>query len=261
MIGLLGVAAIPAVYGQDVPLVRVKLVEHVAFTESNIDKAMVFYRRLFGNDVLKDEQNSTRYLRIGPCYLEISRAANGEPSRITRFCASVENFQAASLKSNLLKAGIPVRESALGLIVTDPDGAEFEFGPVDTWKQLRGATAEPGAGAPLFQARGMNHVAILCADMKKSTEFYRKLFGMEFARESKTVGPRFQAGETRVGLYFPTANKTGLDHYSVLVDKFDVPKALGELKSLGAKADLNEEGKLAEFYAPDGIRMQVSTPP
>ena len=114
MIGLLGAAAIPAVYGADFPVVHVKLIEHVAMTVSNIDKAMMFYRRLFGNDVIKDNKSSTRFLRMGPCYLEISQAASGEASRITRFGASVENFRAASLKSNLIKVGIPVKESAMG---------------------------------------------------------------------------------------------------------------------------------------------------
>ena len=259
MIGLLGAAAIPAVYGADFPVVHVKLIEHVAMTVSNIDKAMIFYRRLFGNDVIKDNKSSTRFLRMGPCYLEISQAASGEASRITRFGASVENFRAASLKSNLIKVGIPVKESAMGLIVADPDGAVFEFGPTDSWKLLRNAAAEPGPGAPLFQSRGMQHVAVLSADMKKSTEFYRKLFGMEYAMQGNPPGPRFQAGDTRVGLYVPSANKTGLDHYSVLVDKYDIPKALGELRALGAKAALNKDGVLPEFYDPDGIRMQVST--
>jgi len=259
LIGLLGATAIPAVYGADAPLVRVKLIEHVALTVSNIDKAMIFYRSLFGNDVVKDNKSSTRFLRMGPCYLEISQAANGEASRITRFGASVEKFQAASLKSSLITGGIPVKESATGLIVTDPDGAIFEFGPMDSWKLLRDITPEPGPGAPLFQSRGMQHVAILSADMKKSTGFYRRLFGTEYAMQGNPPGPRFQAGDTRVGLYVPPANKTGLDHYSVLVDKYDIPKVLGELKSLGAKAALNKDGGLPEFYDPDGIRMQVST--
>jgi catechol 2,3-dioxygenase-like lactoylglutathione lyase family enzyme len=260
LIGLLGAAAIPAICRADTSLVSVKLVEHVAFTVPNIDQAMVFYRRLFGNDVVRDNKSLRRYLRIGPCYLEISQAAKGEASRITRFGASVENFQAASLKSSLKQAGVPAKESAMGLIVTDPDGAQFEFGPVESWQFIRDTTAEPGSGTPLFQAKGMDHVAILSADMQKSTGFYRKLFGMEYAMQGNPPAPRFRAGETRVGLYVPTANKTGLDHYSVLVNKFDVPTALRELKSLGAKADLNPDGKLAEFYAPDGIRMQVSIP-
>jgi catechol 2,3-dioxygenase-like lactoylglutathione lyase family enzyme len=259
MIGLLGAATIPAVYGEDVPLVRVKLVEYVAFTVPNIDKAMVFYRKLFGNDVLKDNNGSTRYLRMGPCYLKISQAANGEAVQITRFGASVENFQSARLKSRLTEVGISAKESPRGLIVADPDGGEFEFGPSDTWQQLRGTTPEPSSGTPLFRAKGMNHVAILSADMKKSTEFYRKLFGMEYATLASPAGPRFQAGETRVGLYVPSTGKGGLDHYSVQVDKYDIPQVLEQLKSLGAKADLNKDGVLAEFYAPDGIRMQVST--
>ena len=153
MIGVLGATAIPVVYGADAPGVRVKLVEHVALAVPNIDKAMVFYRRLFGNEVVKDNKSSTRYLRVGPCYLEISEAANGEASRITRFGASVENFHAASLKSDLMKLGILAKESAMGLIVVDPDGAQFEFGPLDSWKQLRNTQQSPAPERHYFKLK------------------------------------------------------------------------------------------------------------
>ena len=61
-----------------------------------------------------------------------------------------------------------------------------------------------------------------------------------------------------VGLYYPTDGKPGLDHYSVLVDKFDPAAAVKELQALGAKAALSKDGGLPEFHDPDGIRMQVT---
>src|SRR6476620_3619966 len=73
----LGVAAMrPA--RADAGLLRATRVDHVALAVGDIDKALVFYRSLFGNEVLKDSRTPRRYLRLGPCYMAIAPAAAGE---------------------------------------------------------------------------------------------------------------------------------------------------------------------------------------
>src|SRR5215467_6616664 len=47
-------------------LLRATRVDHVALAVGDIDKALVFYRALFGNEVLKDSRTARRYLRLGP---------------------------------------------------------------------------------------------------------------------------------------------------------------------------------------------------
>jgi hypothetical protein len=59
-------------------LLRATRVDHVALAVGDIDKALVFYRTLFGNEVLKDSRTARRYLRLGPCYMAIAPAAAGE---------------------------------------------------------------------------------------------------------------------------------------------------------------------------------------
>src|ERR1051326_6939838 len=59
-------------------LLRATRVDHVALAVGDIDKALVFYRSLFGNEVLKDNRTPRRYLRLGPCYMAIAPAAAGE---------------------------------------------------------------------------------------------------------------------------------------------------------------------------------------
>src|SRR5579859_3746404 len=90
---MLGAAAIPRARA-DEGLLRPTRVDHVALAVGDIDKAMLFYRRLFGNEVLKDGKTPRRYLRLGPCYMAIAPAAAGEAKRIDHFGLGIENFNA-----------------------------------------------------------------------------------------------------------------------------------------------------------------------
>ena len=97
---VLGAVAVPRARA-DGGLVRATRVDHVALAVGDIDKAMLFYRRLFGSEVLKDSKTPRRYLRLGPCYMAIAPAAAGEAKRIDHFSIGIENFNAPSMKSSL----------------------------------------------------------------------------------------------------------------------------------------------------------------
>src|SRR5947207_2861823 len=243
-------------------LLRATRVDHVALAVGDMDKAMTFYRRLFGNEVLKDSRTPRRYLRLGPCYMAIAPAAAGEANRIDHFSIGIENFNAPSMKSSLEKAGLQVRESNVGLFVTDPDGTSVQIWADQSWKQLSNAAPEAGPKQePLFHPRGMHHLAIQVSEMARSTEFYRKLFGEPAAGQGNPPQPTFQAGETRVLLYNPAPGKPAkIDHFSVLVDNFDAPSAVKVVQALGANARLSNDGTFNEFFDPDGIRLQVTFP-
>jgi catechol 2,3-dioxygenase-like lactoylglutathione lyase family enzyme len=246
----------------DGALLRPARVDHVALAVGDIDKAMMFYRRLFGNEVLKDGRTPRRYLRLGPCYVAIAPAAQGEARRIGHVGIGIEDFNAASTKNMLEKAGFAVRESNVGLFVADPDGISVQIWAAQSWKLLSNAAPEAGAKQEaLFHPRGMHHIAIQTADMAKSAEFYRKLFGEPVEMQGNPPHPIFQAGETRVVLYHPAPNKAAkIDHFSVLVDNFDAPSAVKIVKELGANAQLSRDGTFNEFFDPEGIRLQVTFP-
>src|SRR3954470_11607122 len=125
-------------------LLRATRVDHVALTVGDIDKALVFYRRLFGNEVLKDSRTPRRYLRLGPCYMAIAPAAAGEAKRIDHLGIGIENFNAPEMKSSLEKAGLKVRESNVGLFVTDPDGTSVQIWSDQSWNQLKNGAPEAG---------------------------------------------------------------------------------------------------------------------
>jgi catechol 2,3-dioxygenase-like lactoylglutathione lyase family enzyme len=257
----LGAVAVSAARA-DTGILRATRVDHVALNVGDIDKAMVFYRRLFGNEVLKDNRTPRRYLRLGPCYMAIAPAAAGQAKRIDHLSIGIENFDASSMKSALAKAGLTARESNVGLFITDPDGTSIQIWADQSWKQLSNAAAEHGPQQkPLFQPRGMHHVAIQINDMARATAFYRKLFGEPGVGQGNPPQPTFEAGETRILLYNPAPAKPAkIDHFSVLVDNFDAPSAVKVVQALGAKAELSKQGTLNEFFDPDGIRLQVTFP-
>ena len=257
----LGAAAAPRAQAAG-GLLRATRVDHVALSVGDIDKSMMFYRRLFGDEVLKDSRTPRRYLRLGPCYVAIAPAAAGEARRIDHLSIGIENFDAPGMKSALEKAGMKVRESNVGLFVTDPDGTSVQIWADQSWKLLSNAAPEPGPKQEaLFHPRGMHHVAIQVSDMARSTEFYRKLFGESEPGLGNPPQPVFHAGETRFLLYNPAPTKPAkIDHFSVLVDSFDAPSAVKVLKALGANAELSRQGTLNEFFDPEGIRLQVTLP-
>jgi catechol 2,3-dioxygenase-like lactoylglutathione lyase family enzyme len=258
---VLGAATLPHARAEE-GLLRVTRVDHVGLMVGDIDKAMLFYRRLFGNEVLKDSRTPRRYLRLGPCYMAIAPAAAGEAKRVDHFAVGIEHFDAASMQRTLEKAGLKVRESNVGLFVVDPDGTSLQIWADQSWKQLSNAAPEAGPKQEtLFHPLGMHHVAIQVSDMARSTAFYRKLFGEPAPGQGDPPQPTFQAGETRILLYNPAPNKPAkIDHFSVLVDNFDAASALKVVKSLGANAELSKQGTLNEFFDPDGIRLQVTFP-
>jgi catechol 2,3-dioxygenase-like lactoylglutathione lyase family enzyme len=258
---MLGVAAAPRARAEE-GILRVTRVDHVALTVGDIDKAMIFYRRLFGNEVLKDGRTPRRYLRLGPCYMAIAPAAAGEAKRIDHFALGIENLNAVSMKRTLENAGLKVRESNVGLFVLDPDGTSVQIWSDQSWKELSNAAPEAGPKQEtLFRARGMHHLAIQVNDMAQATAFYRKLLGEPTPGQGNPPQPTFQAGETRILLYNPAPNKPAkIDHFSVLVDNFDAASALKVVTSLGANAVLSKQGTLNEFFDPDGIRLQVTFP-
>src|SRR5215469_12083228 len=117
-LGVLGAAIMPRVRGEG--LLRATRVDHVALDVGDLDHALSYYRRLFGNEVLKDAKSPRRYVRLGPCYLAIAPAAAGQAPHINHFSVGIENFRPAEMKSALEHTGIKVRESNVGLMVADP---------------------------------------------------------------------------------------------------------------------------------------------
>ena len=261
MFAVLG-AAVASRAWADTALLHPTRIDHVALAVKDIGQAMVFYRTLFGNEVMKDKETDRRFLRIGPCYLSIAPAAAGQAIRIDHICAGVENVAIVSAaKTAVESAGLAVKGSNRDFTIIDPDGVNFQVAPNNAWPKMPNATPETGGKGdpPLFRAKGMHHLNVRVSDMEKSTAFYRKILGDVVRTQGNPPQPRFQAGETAFGLYYPVAGKSpDVDHFSVLVEPFDAAAAVKKLQAMGANAKLAADGTLNEFYDPQGIRLQVS---
>ena len=261
MLALLGAGAASRAWA-DTALLHPTRIDHVSLAVEDIGQAMIFYRTMFGNEVMKDKKTDRRFLRIGPCYLSIAPAAAGQAVRIDHICAGLQSVEmVAAAKTAVESAGITVKGSNRDFTIIDPDGVNFQVAPNNAWPKMPNADPEAGGPGepPLFRATGMHHVNVRVSDMEKSTAFYRKLLGDVIRHQGNPPQPRFDAGETTFGLYYPAAGKQpDVDHFSVLVQPFDAAVAVKKLQAMGAKAKLAKDGTLNEFYDPQGIRLQVS---
>jgi len=261
MLALLGSAAASRAWA-GTALLHPTRIDHVSLAVKDISQAMTFYRTLFGNEVMRDNKTERRFLRIGPCYLSIAPAAAGQAIRIDHVCAGVANVEmVAAAKAAVESAGIMVKGSNRDFTIIDPDGVNLQVAPNNAWPKMPNAAPEAGGSGepPLFRAKGMHHLNVRVSDMEKSTAFYSKLLGDVVRHQGNPPQPRFDAGETTFGLYYPVAGKQpDVDHFSVLVEPFDASAAVKKLQAMGANAKLAKDGTLNEFYDPQGIRLQVS---
>jgi catechol 2,3-dioxygenase-like lactoylglutathione lyase family enzyme len=250
----------PSVAASTAGVIQAIRVDHVALDVGDVDKALSYYRRLFGNEVVKVSNSPGRYLRLGPCHLAIASAPAGQAPRINHLAVGVANFNAAAIRTALDAVGIKAAESEGELFVTDPDGNRIQICADQSWKLLNKAVPDkyPEQGR-LFEAVGMHHIAVQVGDTSRAVEFYGKLFGKPIDEPGGNPQPLFLAGDTRLRIYTPAPGKPPrIDHFSALVENFDAPAVLKVIKSLGAKAELSKDGTLNEFYDPEGIRMQVT---
>jgi len=244
----------------DAPLAFAAL-DHVEFTVSDIEKSLEFYVLVFGNTVMKNNQTTRRYIRLGSAYIALDKA---QQIRVDHFCAGIPGFDIAAVHSLLQQRGIAYRDFPSGkdLAVTDPDGIRAQLAVSNGWEQLKSGTASPESvpgGDPIFRATGIDHILLNVSDPEKSAEFYSKIFGPVSQRNNNRIW--FQAGQSRVGL-LKTAEggRAGVNHYCVSAAAFDYDAVVKKLTDAGAKVEMPEAAGLPQFRDPDGFLVQVTGP-
>src|SRR5579864_5914708 len=116
--------------------------DHLALAVDDTEKSVHFYTRVFGNTVIKEKTNPRHYVRLGPNYVAMAPAGQGQPSQaINHFCPGIVNFDLAATKRALDQMGIQYREATgVGLFVPDPDGTLVQLWSENSWDHL-GETA------------------------------------------------------------------------------------------------------------------------
>ena len=103
----------------------------------------------------------------------------------------------------------------------------------------------------------IDHVSIQVSDLPRSSAFYQKMFGLTVVSEDKPNEiVRFgAAGKVLVSLHHKSP--TGLvDHFAIVVEKFNKESVTRELKARGATPEENID---AGFHIkdPEGIGVQI----
>jgi catechol 2,3-dioxygenase-like lactoylglutathione lyase family enzyme len=235
--------------------------DHVEFTVSDVEKSLAFYVHVFGNTVMKNNQTTRRYLKLGGCYIAMDKT---QDIRVDHYCAGIEGFNIANVHTYLQQNGIAYRDFPSGkdLAVADPDGIRAQLAVNDGWAQLTKGTASPesvpaGAG-PIFRPAGLDHILLNVADPEKSAAFYAKIFGTVTQRNNNRIW--FQAGKSRIGLLqTPAGQRPGVNHYCVAVEAFDYGAVVKKLEQAGAKVETPEVAGAPEFRDRDGFLVQVKS--
>ena len=124
---------------------------------------------------------------------------------------------------------------------------------VATGSRLASA-AEPQSGG--IKGARIDHVSIQVTDLKRSVEFYQKVFGFSVVSEDKP-NEIVRLGTTKALVSLHHKNPTALvDHFAIGIDSFNKDAVTRELKQFGITPDENLD---AGFHIkdPEGMNVQI----
>ncbi len=124
----------------------------------------------------------------------------------------------------------------------------------------------------MFTTEGLDHVAIIVKDVKRSVAWYREVLGLERLHDAWGDEPAFVgAGGTGLAIFqvtgdddsrIPTSHsRIGLNHLAFRVDGPNFTASQSHLDSLGVDFHF-EDHQIAHsiyFTDPDGHRLEITT--
>jgi catechol 2,3-dioxygenase-like lactoylglutathione lyase family enzyme len=252
-------------------------VDHLDVIVPNVEASARFYMSVFNTRLhAQPFQGAFRYFvlfgdlpadtrRVG--YLAIGDA-RGRATSIGHFCTSVFNYQRDSMaifsaiEQEVAKAGLGTITRGAGAagIFSDPDGIEVQFLPApDTLVTAAVPSDLVESNKGLVTPRGVDHVLLHVADLRRGVQFYRMLYGMEATRDKSPERVWFRIGETRLGLeQAQTGQKPHIEHFGVKVAAFDRNAVTAALKTLGATVVASpDETSVLRFRDLDGITVEL----
>jgi catechol 2,3-dioxygenase-like lactoylglutathione lyase family enzyme len=120
------------------------------------------------------------------------------------------------------------------------------------------ASGSASAAPNGFAATTINHVSIQVSDLKRSAEFYRRVFALPTrVAQRPDVAIRLGVGPSHLTLR--QDKQAGLvDHFCLGVDKFNRESVIRDLKQRGVSPEPDENG-FSGFHVkdPDGFNVQL----
>jgi catechol 2,3-dioxygenase-like lactoylglutathione lyase family enzyme len=212
------------------PPIRVRGLNHVTLSVSDIKRSVDFYQGLFGMPVTS-RQGMTTNLRIGagPQFLGVS-SAGANPPNINHLCLAVDPFNVDAITSILTKRGITKSDAA-----GNAGGGGLTGGPMRMRVRMRGPeTGGDRAGTPelyfsdqdgivvqlqdrrycggggasgnicpapeaapkkgLLAVRDWSHCTCSVSDAARSNAFYQDLFGLRIQAQQGPTAPVLGVG-------------------------------------------------------------------
>ena len=239
------------------------LLDHLEFFVSDVEKSTAFYARVFGNEVLKNNRTSRRYVKLGSAYMAMD---TGQQIRVDHICAGIPGFEVADVHRYLQQRGIEYRDYPSGkdLSIGEADGGvRLQLAADNGWNALMGGTASadsvPLTGESVFRPNGLDHILLNVPDPERSAAFFEKVLGPVTQRNNNRIW--FQVGTSRIGLLkTPEGQRAGVNHFCVAAAPFEYDVAVKKLESAGAKMEAPEIAGAPEFRDPDGYLVQVMRP-
>lgn len=252
--------------------------DHLDVMVPDVEKATRFYMGLFRTTLhAQPFRGGQRYfVLLGPLpenravgYIAVGAASAGRGSYIGHFCTSVEGWQRdnaaifEAMKERFAKEGFGEFPGGGGFagLFQDPDGIEVQFLPTpDTLVTV----AVPSDLVPprqgLVVPRRVDHVIVKVSDLKRSSAFYRLLYGRESrsSRDSTTFsfanGTRLVLEQTR---YVYGEARTRISRYGIAVEPFDRAAVEAGILQLGGKVVAGARGAALRLQDVDGIELEL----
>src|SRR5438128_9297550 len=119
-----------------------------------------------------------------------------------------------------------------------------------------GGTAAVAQEEVDFKAANIDHVSIQVADLQRSVDFYRKMFGFSVISQDQPLGI-IRLGTTKTLVSLNHQNSAGIvDHFAIGIPHFSKESAARYLTQRGA-TPLNDPYAGLHVRDPDGINVQI----
>ena len=244
--------------------------EHLDILVPDTAESARFYLRVF--DTTLHEQpfrGSIRYFvllgdlpadrQVG--YIAIG-AAGDRPVQIGHYCALAETYDRAGVAAALEAAGYPVSGGGFGMI-PDVDGIELQLFTLPAGLVTAAVPSDlPVASNGLVRPVGMDNVLLRVADMQRSLEYYRFVYGTGLESADAENPDRVWFGlerDTRIGLE-PVApgEMPRIARFGIKVAPFDREAVIDGLGSIGAEVLFSSTGPdRVQFRDNYGITLEL----
>ncbi|MBM3776745.1 MAG: VOC family protein [Acidimicrobiia bacterium] len=251
------------------------LIDHVQLNSDDVRKSTAFYQNVLGLNLLRVGPpndpaccpDESAFFGVGDRLILAIRKVPGRS--IDHYALMLQGFNQESFAAEIKRRGgvAPVPHTQAGFYVADPDGMFI---------QLMGQPGPPGkTTAPAPKGQGMtfewapliDHMQVNSRDVRRSTEYYTKVLGLDLLRtgppNNRDCCPDesafFGVGKRLILAVRKQEPAPMLDHYALLMTNFNQEAVTKELTARGAPPKTDASGY--HVVDPDGVKIQIMGQP